>query len=231
MSRSRRKPRRRVRRRRRRRRRSPRISRALFGKSKLVRFKYAYPGQLGVASTAGPYHTHVFRANSLFDPLHFAGTNVTGYQPRGFDQITPLFERYAVLGSRCSITFMPRSGSHSGVVFYLKTTLDPSYSTLLNVTDALESRMVSTCRYSEGQGSRGLTISRNFSAKKFFDVQSVRDNNQLSALCTQDPAEPAYFKFSAAATHASMSNLEACDYILQISYIALFTNPINPDQS
>lgn len=234
MSRSRRKPRRRHRRRRRRRGRSSkyRIPKSLFGMSKLVRFKYAFPGQLGVASDAGPYHTHIFRANSLYDPLRFAGGSAGGgAQPRGFDQISPLYERYAVLGSRCRITFMPHSGSHSGVVFYLQTTLDPSFTSLLTVTDALESRLVSTARYAEGQGARGTTVTRNFSTKKFFNVQSVRDNNQLSAMTDANPAETAFFKFSAAVTHATMTNVEACDYILQISYIALFTNPINPDQS
>lgn len=126
---------------------------------------------------------------------------------------------------------MPHSGSHSGVVFYMQLTLNPDTISPLTVTDALESRSVSSARYAEGQGARGTTISRNFSAKKFFNVQSVCDNNQLSALTSNDPADPAYFKFSAAATHVGMSNLENTDYILQISYVALFTNPINPDQS
>ena len=206
---------------------------SLFGQSRLVRLKYAYFGQLGVASDAGPFDTHVFAANSLHDPLVFAGTGIVGAQPRGYDQITPLFDKYAVLGSRVKVTFMPHTGQHSGLVFYLSTTLSDNFGTagLLTGVDALESRTVSTCRYADGQGARGLTLTRNFSAKKFFHVQSVKDNQSLQADVGYNPTQPAYFRFSAAATHSSMTNMEACDYVLEISYVALFTDPVLPDQS
>lgn len=45
------------------------------------------------------WHTHFFRANSLFDP----DVTLTGHQPRFFDQYATLYDKYRVLG--CKIEF------------------------------------------------------------------------------------------------------------------------------
>ncbi len=54
------------------------------------------PGVAGVAA----YHS--FRANDCFDPDE---TGV-GHQPRGFDQIIPMYEHFTVIGSKMKATFM-----------------------------------------------------------------------------------------------------------------------------
>lgn len=58
--------------------------------------KYFEQGQIAV--TAGAHNTYLFNLNSLFDPNRTG----TGHQPMGYDNITPLYNKYIV--KKCSWT-------------------------------------------------------------------------------------------------------------------------------
>lgn len=49
---------------------------------------------------------NIFRMNSVFDP-DYTGT---GHQPLYFDQLAAVYGRYAVLGTKITATFTPRTG-------------------------------------------------------------------------------------------------------------------------
>ena len=61
-----------------------------------------------------PLASYVFRGNSLYDP-DYTGT---GHQPRYYDQLTPVYGRYKVLGSECSVEMINGSAT-SGALFAL----------------------------------------------------------------------------------------------------------------
>jgi len=55
-----------------------------------------------------------FSCNSLWKPDYIG----SGHQPYGYDQLTPIFDRYRVLGFSVKVNLLPLTGScHVGVIF------------------------------------------------------------------------------------------------------------------
>ncbi len=57
--------------------------------------------------SGSPTAGNVFVGNSLYDPEFAVGGN----QPVGYDQLSALYYRYRVLGSRCRVRFVPSTAS------------------------------------------------------------------------------------------------------------------------
>lgn len=164
-------------------------------------------------------HVRVFRANDLYDP----DVTVTGHQPRGFDEIMPLYDHFCVVGSKISVNFQPATATNlpwiCGIALLDNTTL------LTTPTNYMESRNV--VWKTMNANANGVTVSKSFSAKKFFNkphplsVDSLRGNNGAS------PTEGAYYHVFVAGigvgTDAGQTQNSA-----MLSYSAIFTEPKNP---
>lgn len=200
----------------------PRYS--LLGLTKAVKLKYVEFTQIGL-SVGLPLHLS-YRCNGPSNP-NLLGA---GHQPRGWDQLQPLYLTSCCLGSRITVSFMPSSGQHPIICYIQQSKVIAP--TLINPVDALEDRMVTSRAWASGQGARGVTISKNFSAKRFFNKVDVLDDPHLSAPTTTatTPQNEAYWHVSFTPTH-SVANLQACDVTVQIEYFVIFKDPVNPSQS
>lgn len=83
------------------------VNRNRFGLPDTLITKVRYYEEVDLTSTAGSTATYAFRMNSLFDP-NFTGA---GHQPYYFDQLSPLYSRYNVLGSKLRVQFSAASDS------------------------------------------------------------------------------------------------------------------------
>ncbi len=164
-------------------------------------------------------HVRVFRANDLYDP----DVTVTGHQPRGFDEIMPLYDHFCVVGSKISVNFQPASATAlpwiCGIALLDNTTL------LTTPTSYMESRNV--VWKTMNSVSNGVTVSKTFSAKKFFtkphplSVDSLRGNNSSS------PTEGAYYHVFVAGIGVG-SDAGITQNSAMLNYSAIFSEPKNP---
>lgn len=184
----------------------------------IVKLRYAESIQLDAG--IGSVSSYNFRANSLFDPNE---TGI-GHQPLGFDQWAEFYNRYTVLGSRCTVIFNTDT-NQTGVNQLCSLQLSRESSPGLNATTAIEDPNVAT-RVVNGvyNGKAGIvTLRKNYSAKKWFNVKDPMVLDHQTCNFDQNPTENVrYIVSSWAMDGADPPNLH-CTVI--IDYIVKFSAP------
>ena len=200
----------------------------LFGNSKVVKLKYVHIGQIPLTALGNPSHLS-FRCNSIFDPDVALG----GGQPRGYDQLAPLYHRYCVTASKITVRFMPEGvnapGDHHPLVLYVQQT-NQLVPLLFSPRDALESRHVNARAWSAGQGAIGCTLKKSFNCKKWFTTVDPLDGHLYNSIMANNPLHPVFWHISFTPTHGG-STLSPCDVLIQIDYTVVLTQQINPPAS
>lgn len=187
-----------------------------------------YSETVNLAGTAGILQRYAFSANSVYDPNNTGG----GHQPMGYDQWTTLYNKYVVLGSKIIVRMIPNFNGvgqiGSGVAgVHLSDGPTPPYST---ANEYIESRK-GTWRIINWNGglldiSQTIMVSK-FSAKKFFNVKDVRDNQDLRSTTGKNPDTRAYFIVW---LDSPMVDTQY-SAIVTIDYIVSFSDPVNLPKS
>ncbi len=210
----------RPRRKRYRRRNAPQRSlRAPLPKKMITKLKYNDTYNLSSGVTAA---VRVFNAGSVYDPYQ---TGV-GHQPRGFDQLMPLYDHFVVIGAKCVVSFShdPTSSNNSLVGISLRDS--PTVSTAVN--DYMEGtqdvhRMIPISR------PTSVTISQKYSPKKFLGISHPLSAGELKGTVGSDPSESAYFHVYNAPVSGGTSGVMQTN--VDIEYIVAFIEPRQPSQS
>jgi hypothetical protein len=101
--------------------------------------------EIFLPSVAGTgVYDQIFRANSMFDPDRTGG----GHQPRGFDQLTPQYNRYRVIAFNWHVEFAGAALSYNIV-----TTVVNGAQTFTTLVDAAESNRKADSIISTAQGN------------------------------------------------------------------------------
>ncbi len=164
---------------------------------------------------------HVFRCNSLFDPDFTAA----GHQPRGFDQMSLLFQRYMVVGSRMKASFI--SSNASGDKYIVGIAIRQGSTVSTNNAAYMEQRNSSVKTISSVQ--RSVDVNLNFSASKYFSVKHPLGEADLGALATADPVKEAFYHIFAQGTGADDPGV--LDVFVSISFAVVFQVPLVPAES
>jgi len=191
-----------------------RVPRSLFGNSTTTTLKYVEALQLN-PGVAGVPATYVFSANGLFDP------NITGigHQPRGFDEIKPLFDHYLVKSSTIKVTFL--QGGSQIVSHVCGVMLQDDATAESNMIEAMEGRTNSYGALSINGGP--LTCNLSFNSSSFFN--RAKGQKDLLGAAGSNPADQAYFVIFTQPTYAVDSN--ACDVVVEINYLVEWSEPNN----
>lgn len=215
-----------ARRRRRPRRRRKRVLPPLaFPDSKLVRLKYA--DTITINPAVGAIAQHVFCANGLADP----DVTVAGHQPRGFDQWMLVYDHYTVIGAKIRVQAVPLGDSGTSRSVNLMpgifgVTLDDN--TLLEdttVQSVIESHQGRKYRYTgplaTHTAGRGPSITKRFSAKKFFKKSAIVGADLYRGDVASNPTETANFGL----WYGSIAGSDppSMVFMVEIEYIALLT--------
>lgn len=183
----------------------------------VTKLRYA---ELGLSTNpgAGLVGQYIFRANDLYDP-NYSGT---GHQPRGFDQLMPLYNHFTVLGSKATLRI---SNDVSDLSLTAFLTLQGEPTTQLNPIDYMERMDVSTRQLAgKKTGGQNTTLSRAFSTKKFFSKTNVLDDTTLRGSVSGSPSEVAYYHFGVVSSDGSSDPL-AITFSINIDYIVAFHEP------
>lgn len=147
------------------------------------------------------WDTYTFRTSSVFDPDY----NFAGHQPRGFDEISPFYEYYRVVGASCSVTFTwdQSSGYTSGLCCGIAMRDNATVPGTLR--DLAESRY-KRYKYVTINGVDKATVKYFYSAKKMLGARSIREATAFRSLITTNPADTWYFIICAGPVDLTSTN-------------------------
>lgn len=189
-----------------------------FPRCQLVRLTYFQQIQLDPAGTPA---THVFRANSIYDPDY---TNTGGHRPLYSSQYDAVYEKYKVVSSKIFITGANDYSDQNNVMGNLVVcSLNNTTSAYTSITEACESKGAKYRTCHERRPMNRLT--KTFSAKKFFCITNVKDADDLDGnmggtLTGSNPNQQAYFVIQAYPLYQAQNTYPACLNI-RISYNVL----------
>lgn len=160
-----------------------------------MRTKMRYCGLVSIdppAATAGYY---IFRANSIYDPNYTLSSGTTSdHQPYTHDTWATLYDHYIVLGSIMKATITSAaSGTGEGVV--AGVLLDDSATFVVTDIELLmEKHYTKTALLTQSNSNKPLTLTKKFSAKRWFGVKDVVDNkSSYGANFGYNPSDSAYY--------------------------------------
>jgi hypothetical protein len=196
---------------------SMRHMRAPFGTWKRVKMEFV---QLFVPTIlGGTTFENIFRANSVFDP-DFTGT---GLQPRFFDQLTPVYNRYRVVSFSWHVEFANSSQTYPCTAGAVNGSQAPT-----SISDAAE--ILHSSVQLVGLGAQ----SKIFNGKVRLDQLSGRSfqgyhiDDLTQSVVTTNPIEVLNF-------HVVASNVTLTTFVPVISvtlwYDTVFFDPVIPAQS
>lgn len=191
-----------------------------FPRCQLVRMVYFQQIRLDPAGTPA---THVFSANSIYDPDH---TNVghTGHRPFYASQYDSVYTKYKVVSSKISITgandYSDQANVMGNLVVCALSHTDSAYS---SITEACEAKGAKYRQCHERRPMRKLT--NTFSAKKFFCITNIKDADDIDGLMGgtltgSSPVQRAYYVIQAYPLYEAQNTYPACLNI-RISYNVL----------
>lgn len=170
-------------------------------------------------ATGGIPAVRVFSANGLYDP----DITGAGNQPRGFDQISPLYDHHTVIGSKIEMMCSAEE-AQSPMVFGIALKDGTSVST--NADDYLEEPF-SSWQMASPFGS-GVKVLQKFSPK-FLGYKNPMSVEELEGSISANPAEQAFYHVWA---YSASGTDEGNVYIpVRITYEVVFKEPNLPTQS
>lgn len=188
----------------------------------IVKLRYSEDVNISAGIGLGSYD---FRANSIFDP------NLTGvgHQPIGHDQWAVFYDHYVVLGAKIRVT-LTQSATGAIDTCFFSLALQDTTNTMTSQTQIREQpRTAWTLIQTPYAGNASRTLSKKFSAKRFFGSKSVVTWDKLGAQMGANPTEDAIFRvFFQNMTGTSSISLIAN---VVIDYIVLLTEPKVLNQS
>jgi len=204
---------------------NPRQGFGPLGRSFMATFNYSETVVIDpVTSESGD---HVFSANGIAKPDYSNQGNV--HQPYGTDQLTPFFDHYTVVGSKCTVKAV---SGQIGLPCCLGLALKDAATEINTSAKALRERGGTKLRLLApvGGGANKQVISQTYSAKKFHGKAVVvgeselRGNTSAISDYANNPTEQAFYHIIVAPQHQG-DNVGAQIVQVDLQYTVVFTEP------
>lgn len=186
-----------------------------------MRYTEAIVLDVGVAGIISKY---VFSANGLYDP----NITSTGHQPMFYDEMCQFYNHYVVSGAKINVKAYSSDDAATvpnivGIMVNDDTTTPSSFN------EVIEQQR---CKYTICDPSNPVKqVTNYFSAKKFFNVENVKDNlDRIGSGQGSNPTEQAYFTVFALPMNAS-TDTGAFNCIVTIDYTVHWSEPKDVAQS
>lgn len=197
-----------------------------FGRKMYTKLKYNEAVTISAAAVAGFATGYQYRLNSLYDP-NLSGV---GHQPRGYDELMAIFEKYTVVNAKITATFIQDTTVPSVCGIRLA---DGTTSILTDKKTAIEN---GGCRWkymgSANGGQARTTVSWNVNMKKHKNLKSIVGNDDYTLNATSSPANED--QVLAEIFVAPVSSADSHGRVLvdvTIEYAGVFTEPKVLNQS
>jgi len=191
------------------------------GFPKTMKFKHKYVENLTpVTIPLGAFTQLAWSCNGMFDP-NISGA---GHQPYYFDQLTPLYDHYTVIGSKIKVSVIDYDSVDNTRGMFTGVVVTDVNSPLTSYLQAMEySNQKGRGNYklmNTGRSLRPATFTANWSAKKYFGGSPLSDS-ELQGTSTANPTEQSFytvwFQISDGVADSQLS------VFVEIEYIAVWT--------
>lgn len=172
---------------------------------------------------------YFMRANSAFSPD--AATPPSTNQPRGYDQLSAIYDHYTVIGSKMKAYFDPQVDNFASTSMYVYSRLIDAQRPMPTVRDICEDKRgkVKLLPAAGRMGTKAQPIiSLKYSPYKFHGVSrkdSIVNNPNFRAPVYDNPEEDAFFEIGVITSEATTVDPAPIRVRLDIEYIAVFTEP------
>lgn len=176
-------------------------------------------------STTGGIGTHVFSVNGMYDP----DISGIGHQPRGFDEVMPMYDKYNIIGFQAQMIFENQTSNDGHIV---GAYISESAGSFTMVDDIIENSNT-TFKKVEGQldgGSSIVHVNVRVNPNKFLGISDPLDNDQTKGDASNNPNRQVYLHVFAYPIDntATGGNIRVQ---LKLDYVSIFTEPIQPASS
>lgn len=187
--------------------------------------KYAQAATL--TGTSGIVARQVWNASSVYDP-DYTGT---GHQPRGFDQLMPLYDHFVVRGSRIRVEVTPTSTSGlcvAGVATSAVVTPETSW------IDYAEYAQNKSCMFpvifaATGVFPKPVVMEMDYSPEKNLGIPDPLTADKLQGTISANPSDNAFFHVWC--QDINQSSTVSVWVKAEIIYDVEFIEPVQPAQS
>lgn len=178
----------------------------------LMRHKYCEILPFTQGSTYAIPNVIHYRANGMYRPAYSGSTT----QPLFFDQMNVLYNHFQVYGSKITLKCTLDDGATVDRIIGI--VLTPG-AELLGSTATLMEQPYSVFKVLPASDTRTITVSKNFSHKKFFRSSPGGEKSLYRGDYSTDPQELAYYSIwhATSATSAESPNIRLH---LTIEYVA-----------
>lgn len=176
-------------------------------------------------SLGGVAH-YTYRANSVYDPA----VRVGGAQPRGFDEMMSLYNKFRVLGSRIKVRFIndkfAQDNANEQSITAFVGLIDETGDTPASLVEAVENRGKFTTKVLGNLQSTAFTktIIRKFSAKKHWTNTPGMTEDVFEGGAGSDCVKQCFYTVGCGNWDLT-ENARACHAIVEIDYIVKFYQP------
>lgn len=189
----------------------------LFGSQLSCKMIYAERAFSINPGLGGTVATHVFRANSIFDP-DFTGV---GHQPTGFDQIMQFFQFYTVQSAKI---FIDGNNTDGGFRQYLGVYIDDDSTPSTDFREIIENgRGTYTILNASGGDGDATSLDLYCNIGQYSGRPSVLSEDHARGTISTNPVEQIFFVVWAVPDSASDSG--PVTFNVRIEYQVTFTEP------
>lgn len=202
------------------------ITRLPFGQSQMCVLPYVEEVQYSTNVGVRGYYSWVL--NNAYDP-NFSGT---GHQPLGYDQMTPIFSRYCVIGAQAKVVIWNRdSDERLGVGIHVsEQSTPPTNITALIEQGAIQYRILNAAGTNYGGAGTSATLYLNCSIKKFLKVQSLLDDPDTNVSTGSSPNRQVFLHVFCWQPDGGLNNVGGSIHV-ELRQRVVFNTPNNLAQS
>lgn len=192
----------------------------------MLKCKLQYVDYVGLTSGITLSY-QMYRGNSLFDP-DFTGI---GHQPRGFDQLATLYERYYVGASKIVIRTIVNT-SNANAILAVRAFNSLNVPTETVIDQVMEARGCTYMFIQQQSNSRVISRYATTSGVMGESRASIKnDKDEWGAPITANPAAGNSWSWALHFQNADLSTSTNCRIWVKITYYCVFYGRINPAQS
>lgn len=192
-----------------------------LGNVKKVNHRYCQGARTinpGLGSVAA---AHYFSVNGLYDP----DITGVGHQPVGFDQMSPFFQKYTVIGATITVDFENINAGDTHMIVGIAVQDDAVFNG--DIERVIENgNMIYTTIGSSDGGDNHRRLTYNVNPNTFLGIKNPMSDDRVKGTDSSNPTEQVYFAVFAGPNRSAV-DADVVRILVTIDYTCVWHEPNN----